>query len=43
MAAQYISEEYGPEALVFVIAADHAIADPERFAHAVSVATDAAT
>jgi mannose-1-phosphate guanylyltransferase / mannose-6-phosphate isomerase len=35
MAAHYVQEKYGPEALILVLAADHLIQDPEGFSAAV--------
>jgi mannose-1-phosphate guanylyltransferase/mannose-6-phosphate isomerase len=43
VAAQLVAEEYGPEAIVFLMAADHAIRDQARFVEAVTWAADAAT
>ncbi len=40
--AHYVAEEYGADALVFLMAADHAIPDQAAFLRAVSLAADAA-
>jgi len=42
VAAQYIAEAYGPEAVVFLMPADHAIRDQARYVEAVQAAAEAA-
>lgn len=43
MAAQYVKETFGPEAIVLVLSADHLIKDEEAFARAVENAIDLAS
>jgi mannose-1-phosphate guanylyltransferase/mannose-6-phosphate isomerase len=43
VASHYVAEAYGPEALLLIMAADHAIADQEAFQRAVESAMDAAS
>jgi mannose-1-phosphate guanylyltransferase / mannose-6-phosphate isomerase len=42
MAAQYVAEKYGRDALMLVLAADHLIQDQQKFAAAVASAADLA-
>jgi mannose-1-phosphate guanylyltransferase/mannose-6-phosphate isomerase len=42
VAAHLVAEEHGPEAIVFIMAADHAIADKQAFHDAVLAAAEAA-
>jgi len=41
--AHHVAEEYGPDAIVFLMAADHAIGDQDAFLRAVQRAADAAS
>jgi mannose-1-phosphate guanylyltransferase/mannose-6-phosphate isomerase len=43
VAAHFVAEEFGPDAIVFLMAADHAIGDQAAFEAAVQSAIDAAT
>ncbi|NKF22418.1 mannose-1-phosphate guanylyltransferase/mannose-6-phosphate isomerase [Solimonas marina] len=43
VAAHFVAEEFGPDAIVFLMAADHAIDDQAAFERAVQSAVDAAT
>ena len=42
VAAHFVAEEFGPDAIVFIMAADHAIGNPAAFARAVTSAAEAA-
>jgi mannose-1-phosphate guanylyltransferase/mannose-6-phosphate isomerase len=42
VAAHFVAEEFGPDAVVFIMAADHAIGNPAAFAAAVKSAAEAA-